>query len=195
MYPAECGEQLGTDPSKIGSSKSLVLKSFSGEGTLWDSSLPVSLTLWDTPALFTPPLPLPQLFSRRFREGISFPSFVEKSIPELPLSKLCAVPVPLQNRALFEGERRRKNCREKGRPAKGAKRKKGRVKTGQKPYLEHSKPYSIWTWTRYVSFSFSVIAGTTSQKEASAEIRGEFALQNFQMNLVGNLLDFLGPFS
>ena len=61
VYPAECGEQLGTDPSKIGSSKSLVLKSFSGEGTLWDSSLPVSLTLWDTPALFTPPLPLPQL--------------------------------------------------------------------------------------------------------------------------------------
>ena len=60
VYPAECGEQLGTDPSKIGSSKSLVLKSFSGEGTLWDSSLPVSLTLWDTPALFTPPLPLPQ---------------------------------------------------------------------------------------------------------------------------------------
>ena len=40
VYPAECGEQLGTDPSKIGSSKSLVLKSFSGEGTLWDSSLP-----------------------------------------------------------------------------------------------------------------------------------------------------------
>ena len=59
MYPTECGEQLGTDPSKIGSSKSLVLKSFSGKGTLWDSSLPVSLTLWDTPALCTPPLPLP----------------------------------------------------------------------------------------------------------------------------------------
>ena len=42
------------------SSKSLLLKSLSGEGTLWDSSLPASLTLWDTPALFTPPLPLPQ---------------------------------------------------------------------------------------------------------------------------------------
>ena len=62
MYPEECGEQLGRDPSKIGSSKSLVLKRSSGEGTLWDSSLPVSLTLWDTPTLFTPPLPLPQLF-------------------------------------------------------------------------------------------------------------------------------------
>ena len=60
VYPAECGEQLGTDPSKFGSSKSLVLKSLPGEGTLWDSSLPVSLTLWDTPALFTPPLPLRQ---------------------------------------------------------------------------------------------------------------------------------------
>ena len=28
---------------------------FSGKGTHWDSSLPVSLTLWDTPALFTGP--------------------------------------------------------------------------------------------------------------------------------------------
>ena len=28
--------------------------------TFWDSSLLVSLTLWDTPVLFTPPLPLPQ---------------------------------------------------------------------------------------------------------------------------------------
>ena len=66
VYPAECGEQLGTDPSKIGSSKSLVLKSFSEEGTLWDSSLPVSLTLWDTPALFTSPLPLPQVTRGKF---------------------------------------------------------------------------------------------------------------------------------
>ena len=60
MYPAERGEQLGRDPQKIGSSKSLVLKSFWVERTLWDLSLPVSLTPWDTPALFTPPLPLPQ---------------------------------------------------------------------------------------------------------------------------------------
>ena len=60
MYPAECSEQLGRDPSEFGSSKSLVLKSFSGEGTHWDASLLVSLTLWDTPVLFTPPLPLPQ---------------------------------------------------------------------------------------------------------------------------------------
>ena len=33
---------------------------FSGEGTLWDSSLPVSLSLWDTPALFTPHFPSPK---------------------------------------------------------------------------------------------------------------------------------------
>ena len=32
------------------------------ERTFWDSSLLVSLTLWDTPALSTPPLPLPQFF-------------------------------------------------------------------------------------------------------------------------------------
>ena len=31
VYPTECGEQLGTDPWKIGSSKSLLLKTFSGE--------------------------------------------------------------------------------------------------------------------------------------------------------------------
>ena len=47
----------------------LVLKSFSGEGTLWDSSLPVSLTLWDTPALSTPPLRLPQSLPEK-KQGI-----------------------------------------------------------------------------------------------------------------------------
>ena len=35
-------------------------KEFSGRGTLWDSSLPVTLALWDTPVLCTPPLPLSQ---------------------------------------------------------------------------------------------------------------------------------------
>ena len=59
VYPAECGEQLRRDPSNIGSSKSLFLKGFSGEGTLWDSPRPVSLALWDAPALFAAPLPLP----------------------------------------------------------------------------------------------------------------------------------------
>ena len=75
------------------------------------------------------------LFSRRFREGISFPNFVERSIPELQLSKLCTVPFALQNRALFGGGENGENVPRKGEeegwPAKRAKRKKGRVKTGQ----------------------------------------------------------------
>ena len=65
------------------------------------------------------------LFSRGFREGISFPKFVERSILKLPLSKLCAVPLPLQNRAFFEGRKGRKRCREKG-------RKRGDQQRGQK---------------------------------------------------------------
>ena len=44
------------------------------------------------------------LLSRRFREGISFPNFVERSILKLPLSKLCAVPFALQ----VEGEKKAK---------------------------------------------------------------------------------------
>ena len=59
-YPVECGQQLGRDPSQIGSSKSLVLKSFYGHGTHWDSPLLVSLTLRYTPVRFTPLLALPQ---------------------------------------------------------------------------------------------------------------------------------------
>ena len=60
VYPEKCGEQLGRDPSTLGSSESLVLKDFwGGGGTHWESSLLVSLTLWDTPVLFTPPLALP----------------------------------------------------------------------------------------------------------------------------------------
>ena len=46
------------------------------------------------------------LFSRRFREGLSFLNFVERSILKLPLSKLCAVPLALQNRALLERGKR-----------------------------------------------------------------------------------------
>ena len=60
VYPAECSEQLGRDPNKIGSSKSLVLKSFGVERTFWELSLPVSLTLWDTPALLRPHFPSPK---------------------------------------------------------------------------------------------------------------------------------------
>ena len=55
------------------------------------------------------------LFSCRFRKGISFPNFVERSMLKL----LCAVPLALQNRALFKGEKRAKRCREKGRKRGG----------------------------------------------------------------------------
>ena len=65
------------------------------------------------------------LFSRRFREGISFPNFAERSFPKLPLSKPSAVPFALQNRALFEGRKRAKRRREKG-------RKRGGQQRGQK---------------------------------------------------------------
>ena len=61
-------------------------------------------------------------FSRRFREGIAFPNFLEGSIPELHFSKLCAVPFALQNRALFEGEKMAKMCQEKGRKRGGQQR-------------------------------------------------------------------------
>ena len=57
----------------------------------------------------------PHLFSKRFREGISFPNFVERSILKLPLSKLCTVPFALQNRAPLDGEKKLKRCREKER--------------------------------------------------------------------------------
>ena len=76
----------------------------------------------------------PDPFSRRFREGISFPNFVEGSILKLPLSKICAVPFALHNRALFKGEAGQKGAQkreEEGWPAEGAKREKGRVKTSQ----------------------------------------------------------------
>ena len=70
---------------------------------------------------------VPDLFSRRFREGISFPDFVERCIPELPLSMLCTVPLALQNRALFEGKKMAKMCQEKGRKRGGQqKRQKGK---------------------------------------------------------------------
>ena len=43
----------------------------------------------------------PDLFSRRFREGISFPRFVGEVHPELPLSKLCAVPLGSTEQSIF----------------------------------------------------------------------------------------------
>ena len=78
------------------------------------------------------------LFSRRFRGRIFFPNFVERSILKLPLSKLCAVPFALQNRA-SRGRKGRKDAekrggtgRERGGQQKGQKGKQDMRKTGQK---------------------------------------------------------------
>ena len=67
------------------------------------------------------------LFSRRFREGISFPNFLERSILKLVLSKVCVVPFAIQNGALFEGRTRRKGAqkrRGRGVASKGGKKEK-----------------------------------------------------------------------
>ena len=75
--------------------------------------------------------------TRRFTQisGRNFlPELFGEVHPETaPFSKVCAVPFALHNRALFEVEKRTKRWREReeeGWPAKGGKRKKGRVKTG-----------------------------------------------------------------
>ena len=63
VYPAECGQQLRRDPFKIESSKCLVLKSLSGEGTLPKSSglIPSSLprTFGHRCTSYNPNYPLP----------------------------------------------------------------------------------------------------------------------------------------
>ena len=77
------------------------------------------------------------LFSRRFREGISFPNFVERCIrscPPPPKALLCTLFSTEQStfRGGEKGEKVPRKGEEEGWPAKGAKRKKGRAKTGQK---------------------------------------------------------------
>ena len=60
---------------------------------------------------------------------------MERSILKLP-SKLCGVPFAL----LFEkGEKVPRKGRKRGWPPKGAKRKKGHVKTGHRKFGEKSK--------------------------------------------------------
>ena len=66
----------------------------------------------------------PRLFSRRFREGISFPNFVKRSILELTLSEVSAVPLPLQNRAFFEWRKRGKSAEK--RRGRGVASKRGK---------------------------------------------------------------------
>ena len=48
-------------PQRLGAPKFLVLTSSSGEGTLWGSSLLVTLALWDTLVLLRPHFPSPNL--------------------------------------------------------------------------------------------------------------------------------------
>ena len=62
VYPAECGEQLGTDPSKIGSSKSLVFKEFSwGENTLGLVPATLPHTLGYACTFYAPASPPPKV--------------------------------------------------------------------------------------------------------------------------------------
>ena len=54
------------------------------------------------------------LFSRRFREGISFPNLLERSILKLPLFRLCAAPLVPQNRAQRKGREGARKGEEEG---------------------------------------------------------------------------------
>ena len=72
------------------------------------------------------------------------PNFVERSTLKLPLSKLCAVLFALQNRALFEGKRRAKWCREKGKKgaaSKGGKKEKRTRENRSGPFRPVSVPF------------------------------------------------------
>ena len=69
------------------------------------------------------------LFLRRFREGISFPNFMERSILKLPLSNLCAVPFSLQNRVPFAEQKKGEKVPRKGRKRGGQRRGKKEERT------------------------------------------------------------------
>ena len=86
------------------------------------------------------------LFSRRFRDGISFPNFVERCFPELPPPSSALYPFSLQNRALFEGEKRAKRCREKG-------RKRGGQQRGQKGKKDARKQVRFFNFSEIMSAS------------------------------------------
>ena len=81
----------------------------------------------------------PDLFLRRFREGISGKNFLPQLCGEVhpktaPLQAVCCAVRSTEKSTFRGGEKGEKAPRkgeEKGWPAKGAKRKKGRVKTGQ----------------------------------------------------------------
>ena len=100
-------------------------------------------------------------FSRGFREGISFPNFVERSILELPLSKLCAVPLALQNRALFERKKGRKGAEERGGRgvvSKGCKKEKGTRENRSVFLSEHKNGENRKTLTDIHGFGTNRVA-------------------------------------
>ena len=66
VYPVECSQQLRRDSSNNGSSNCFL------EGTLWDSSLPISLRLWVSPVVCTHPRPLSQYITARNCLKISY---------------------------------------------------------------------------------------------------------------------------
>ena len=75
VYPAECGETNWERSLKIWELRISCFEEF------WDSSLLVSLTLWDTPVLFTPPLPLPQCWHCTIRIGIRIAAESHDTMP------------------------------------------------------------------------------------------------------------------
>ena len=73
------------------------------------------------------------LFARRFREGTSFPTLLERSILKLPLQRLSVVPHRSTEQSSSRVEKRSKRCekrRRRGLVSKAGKKEKGRVKTG-----------------------------------------------------------------
>ena len=106
VYPAECGQQLARDPSTSGSSKSLVLRSFAGKGRLRDSSLLVSLTLWDTPVVCASPLPLSQLMETRLCEPPNQGVSQLHGLSHLPRSTLHCATKGCTRRALYSAKGR-----------------------------------------------------------------------------------------
>ena len=107
------------------------------------------------------------LFSRRFREGISFPNFVERSIPKLPFPSSVLSLLLYRTEQFWRGEKGEQVPRkgeEEGWPAKGAKRKKGRVKTG--PSSQSQKALSF-------SALINNLPTSSSQKRADSQIACE----------------------
>ena len=75
------------------------------------------------------------LFSRRFREGISFPNFCGEVQPETASLQAVCCALPSTEHSTFRGEEQGEKAPRKGEeegwPVKEAKRKKGRVKTSK----------------------------------------------------------------